>query len=71
MLRNIFLNLITIYQEYIRIIFPSSCRFTPSCSDYAKQAILKYGCIKGSLMVVKRLLFCHPLSGKAGFYPLE
>jgi putative membrane protein insertion efficiency factor len=71
MLKNFLLNLINIYQGYIKTLFPPSCRFTPSCSDYAKQAIIKYGCIKGGFRAGKRLLLCHPLSGKAGYYPLE
>ncbi|OGX17506.1 MAG: membrane protein insertion efficiency factor YidD [Omnitrophica WOR_2 bacterium RBG_13_44_8b] len=71
MLKNLLLILINIYQGYLRRIFPSSCRFTPNCSEYAKQAILKYGCLQGSLRAGKRLLLCHPYSGKAGYYPLE
>jgi len=70
MLRIIALHFINAYQGYIRMILPSSCRFTPSCSEYAKQAILKYGFLKGGLRVSKRLLLCHPFSGRAGFDPL-
>lgn len=70
MLQRIALRFINLYQEYVRIILPSSCRFTPSCSDYAHQAILKYGFLKGILKSAKRLLLCHPFSGKAGYDPL-
>jgi len=70
MLQRASLNLITIYQKYVRIILPCSCRFTPSCSEFAKQAILKYGFVKGGLKATKRLSCCHPFSGKAGYDPL-
>lgn len=46
------------------------CRFEPSCSEYAKQAIEKYGSIKGSLMATKRLAKCNPLS-KGGYDPVK
>jgi hypothetical protein len=65
-----FLNFINIYQKHVRIFLPSSCRFTPSCSEFAKQAILKYGFLKGSAKAAGRLLCCHPFSGKAGYDPL-
>lgn len=71
MLKKILLSLIKIYQDYVRIMLPLSCRFTPSCSDYAREAIIKYGSILGTLKAGKRLLLCHPFSGKAGYDPVE
>lgn len=44
-------------------ILPSSCRFSPSCSQYAIEAIGKYGAIKGSWLAMKRLLRCNPWGG--------
>lgn len=71
MLRRITTSCINIYQRYLRTGLPSSCRFSPSCSEYAKQAIIKYGFFLGVLKATKRLLFCHPFSGKAGYDPLR
>ncbi len=70
MLKEVALNFISIYQDYIRTVLPSSCRFTPSCSEYTKQAILKYGFLKGGLKAIRRLFSCHPFSGRAGYDPL-
>jgi putative membrane protein insertion efficiency factor len=70
MLQRIALRVIKLYQVYIRIILPACCRFTPSCSEYAQQAIVKYGFFKGVFKAARRLLLCHPFSGKAGFDPL-
>ncbi|MCX5706614.1 MAG: membrane protein insertion efficiency factor YidD [Candidatus Omnitrophica bacterium] len=70
MLKRLSLGLISIYQGHIRPITPVSCRFTPSCSEYTKQAIIKYGFLKGFLKGARRLLSCHPFSGKAGDDPL-
>ncbi|MFA5144854.1 MAG: membrane protein insertion efficiency factor YidD [Candidatus Omnitrophota bacterium] len=70
MLRSAALKLIRLYRVYIRTILPSCCRFTPSCSEYAQQAITKYGFLKGGLKAARRLSRCHPFSGSAGFDPL-
>lgn len=70
MFKKISLSLIKFYQDYIKQALPASCRFTPNCSEYAKEAILKYGFLKGGFRAVKRLLSCRPFSGKAGYDPL-
>ncbi|MDI6735298.1 MAG: membrane protein insertion efficiency factor YidD [bacterium] len=54
------LLLIKIYQGYISILFPPTCRFFPSCSEYAHQAITRYGMFKGLWLTIRRLLKCHP-----------
>jgi len=64
-------NLINIYQGHVRAILPSVCRFAPSCSEYSKQAIVRYGFFKGAFKGIKRLLLCHPLSQKFGYDPLQ
>ncbi|MDP2211537.1 MAG: membrane protein insertion efficiency factor YidD [Candidatus Aquicultor sp.] len=56
------IGLIGLYQKTISPLFPPSCRFYPSCSSYALQAIRKYGAIKGGLMATGRILRCHPFS---------
>ena len=47
----------------------SKCRFLPTCSDYGIEAINKYGSIKGSILTIKRIMRCNPLS-KGGYDPL-
>ena len=61
--------LITGYQYLVSPLFPSSCRYTPSCSQYAKEAILKYGVIKGSYMGARPILRCHPFHA-GGYDPV-
>ncbi|NLF83830.1 MAG: membrane protein insertion efficiency factor YidD [Candidatus Gastranaerophilales bacterium] len=60
--------LITLYQR-IRRYFPKVCRFYPSCSEYTKQAIEKYGFIKGCFLGAKRIFRCHPLN-PGGYDPV-
>ncbi|MDI1295049.1 MAG: membrane protein insertion efficiency factor YidD [bacterium] len=50
-------------------ILPPSCRYAPSCSEYAIQAVRKYGAIKGSWLAGKRLMRCHPWGG-SGYDPI-
>jgi len=59
-MKRIFLILIRFYQRAISPHFPSCCRFTPTCSAYAIQAIEKYGARKGGWLALKRLLRCNP-----------
>ncbi len=59
MLKKIFIKLINIYQFFSKMT-PPVCRFYPTCSEYAKQAITKYGIIKGGYLSIKRILKCHP-----------
>lgn len=57
------------YQHCISPFTPPSCRFTPTCSQYAKEAILKHGPFKGLYLAVRRILRCHPWGG-SGFDPV-
>lgn len=59
-MKYIGMGLIRFYQLTLSQVFPSSCRFTPSCSTYGYQAIEKYGLLRGSVMAVKRIGRCHP-----------
>ncbi|MCX8103119.1 MAG: membrane protein insertion efficiency factor YidD [Candidatus Bipolaricaulota bacterium] len=59
-MRALALLLITLYQKLLSPILPSSCRFYPSCSEYAKQAIQKYGLLRGGWLALKRISRCHP-----------
>jgi uncharacterized protein len=54
------LALIRCYQYLLRPMLGANCRFAPSCSDYALEAIGKHGAVKGTLLSVRRILRCHP-----------
>lgn len=69
LLLRLFVCLILGYQYLLGPILPKVCRFYPSCSEYAKEALLKYGLRKGLLLSVKRILRCHPFC-KGGYDPL-
>ncbi len=59
-MKKILLALISVYRRSISPATPPSCRFTPTCSAYAYEAITKYGAIKGGWLAFKRLLRCNP-----------
>lgn len=59
-MKQIFLLLIRFYQRQISPAFPPRCRFSPTCSQYALEAIEKYGAGKGSWLAFKRLMRCNP-----------
>ncbi|HMI53747.1 MAG TPA: membrane protein insertion efficiency factor YidD [Candidatus Saccharimonadales bacterium] len=58
------------YKAYLSILFAGSCRFEPTCSRYAYEAIERFGVWRGVWMGMKRLARCHPLSGKFGHDPV-
>ncbi|MDA9335195.1 membrane protein insertion efficiency factor YidD [Flavobacteriaceae bacterium] len=58
-----FLFIIKIYQNLISPLTPSTCRFQPTCSHYAKDALQSHGLLKGSYLSLKRILRCHPWGG--------
>lgn len=68
-MKKVALFLIRVYQNTFSVIFPPSCRFTPSCSHYGYEAIEKYGVLKGSWMAIKRIARCHPFSA-GGYDPV-
>lgn len=68
-LRTFFLLVIRLYQGLISPFLPNSCRFQPTCSEYAKQSLLKYGFFKGFGMAIRRISKCHPWGG-SGFDPV-
>ncbi len=68
-LSKILLGLVYFYQTSISPLKPPSCRYTPTCSTYAIQAIKKYGPFKGTYLAVKRILSCHPWGG-SGYNPV-
>jgi uncharacterized protein len=68
-MKKIILSLIYIYQKFISPLKPPSCRFTPTCSEYSRQAVIKYGWIKGIFLTLKRILRCHPFN-PGGYDPV-
>lgn len=65
----VFLALIRFYQVAISPLKPPSCRFTPTCSQYAIEAIKKHGPFKGLYLAIRRILRCHPWGG-SGYDPV-
>ena len=59
-MKKLLLSLIHFYRHHVSPSTPPSCRFTPTCSAYAYEAINKYGAAKGGWLAVKRLCRCHP-----------
>lgn len=66
---SILLLPIYFYRRAISPILPPSCRFTPSCSQYAIEALKKHGAIKGLYLTIKRILRCNPWGG-SGYDPV-
>lgn len=70
MVKRILLALVWTYRRWISPLFPARCRFYPSCSEYALQALQRYGALKGGWLALKRLARCGPWS-KGGYDPLK
>lgn len=68
-MKNLLLLAVRAYQAAISPLLPASCRFTPSCSEYAVQAIERFGAARGTWLAVKRIGRCHPLGGR-GYDPV-
>ena len=64
-----FILLIKIYQKIVSPIIGPKCRFTPTCSNYAAEALKKHGVFKGSWLAAKRIAKCHPWGG-SGYDPV-
>lgn len=60
MMRRILLLGIMMYQRWLSPLKPPSCRFVPTCSQYASEAITRYGALRGSWLTMRRLARCHP-----------
>lgn len=67
---KLLLALIRFYRAAISPLLGANCRFTPTCSAYAMQAIEKYGAWKGGMMALRRILRCHPFC-KGGYDPVK
>ena len=70
MIKNFLIYLINLYRKYISPLKAPCCRFVPTCSQYAIEAIEQYGAIKGGYMAMKRILRCNPFC-KGGYDPVK
>ena len=70
MIKKVGIGTIVFYQKFISPILPASCRFYPTCSDYSRQAIEKYGLARGCWLGIKRILRCHPFY-LGGYDPVQ
>ncbi|MGI8407347.1 MAG: membrane protein insertion efficiency factor YidD [Actinomycetota bacterium] len=61
--------LVRLYSRFVSPLLPRSCRFHPNCSSYARQALVEYGAIRGTLLSLRRIARCHPWSA-GGFDPI-
>jgi hypothetical protein len=68
-LKKFLIFLIKFYRKYISPLKPPCCRFYPTCSEYAIEALEKYGALKGSYMSIKRILRCQPFN-PGGYDPV-
>lgn len=69
MFKRLLILPIRFYQRFISPMLPPACRFTPTCSQYAVEAIQKHGALKGLYLAFRRILRCHPWGG-SGYDPV-
>lgn len=70
-MKKLLIRLINFYQKYISPMKGrSTCMFIPTCSQYAKEALIKHGVIKGSILAIYRILRCNPFNHNGGFDPV-
>jgi hypothetical protein len=69
-MKYLVLDFLKLYKTFLSPFLPPACRFTPTCSEYAMQAVEKYGSLRGTWMAVKRVLRCQPFC-KGGFDPVK
>ena len=68
--KNTLLLLLRGYKWAISPMFPPACRYVPTCSEYAIEAVDRYGAARGSLLAIRRLLRCHPFT-RGGYDPVK
>ena len=69
-MRKVLISLLKLYKVAISPLLPPSCRFVPTCSEYAREAIERYGALRGMWMSLRRLLRCHPFH-PGGYDPVK
>lgn len=69
MIKRLMLSLIRGYRRWISPLLPDSCIYSPTCSEYALEAIERYGVVRGGWLAVRRILRCHPFHA-GGYDPV-
>ncbi|MCA1628822.1 MAG: membrane protein insertion efficiency factor YidD [Acidobacteria bacterium] len=69
-MKSVLLFLLTAYKKLLSPLLPPACRFVPTCSEYAYEAVKRHGAWRGSWMSLRRLLRCHPFH-PGGYDPVE
>lgn len=67
-MKHILIALVKFYRKYISPLTPPTCRYVPTCSQYALEALEKYGALKGGWLAAKRICRCHPFHKGHDFY---
>ena len=68
--KNTVISWINLYKYLISPLLGNNCRYLPTCSEYTKESIIKYGVVKGFCLGLKRIAKCHPW-GKGGYDPIK
>jgi putative membrane protein insertion efficiency factor len=69
-MKNFVISILRFYKKFISPALPDSCRFYPTCSEYAATAVGKYGVLKGSIKSIYRIIRCNPFN-KGGYDPVK
>ncbi|MBA3692125.1 MAG: membrane protein insertion efficiency factor YidD [Acidobacteria bacterium] len=69
-MKYLVLDFLRLYKTFLSPFLPPSCRFTPTCSEYTREAVEKYGVIRGTWLATKRILRCQPFC-KGGYDPMK
>ncbi|HEX3253178.1 MAG TPA: membrane protein insertion efficiency factor YidD [Pyrinomonadaceae bacterium] len=69
-MKRVLISFLKVYKLAISPLLPPSCRFTPTCSEYAVDAISRYGAARGTVLALRRLLRCHPFN-PGGYDPVK
>lgn len=70
-MKKVLIYLVKFYRKNISPLKAPCCRFVPTCSEYALEALQKHGAIKGSIMSIWRILRCNPLNKNSGYDPVK
>ena len=68
-MRKIISGIIGLYRYLVSPILGPNCRYTPTCSEYSQEAVMRFGVLKGGWIAIKRIVSCHPW-GKSGYDPV-
>ncbi|HEY3580720.1 MAG TPA: membrane protein insertion efficiency factor YidD [Pyrinomonadaceae bacterium] len=69
-MKRVLISFLKVYKLAISPLLPPSCRFVPTCSEYAVDAISRYGAARGTVLAIRRLLRCHPFN-PGGYDPVK